>query len=694
MIQAHAIELTTSEPVALAMVAAFWLLSAVLLWLGGTLASNGRSCAWPLSWALLGAGAAVNMCALWVPMALLPTLSGAPLPTPDLVAIALLASTLSCMLVLAGWWLKRKMMQQALLVLPIVAIETISLYWVATPWNLPASSALGGITLLLLMALHTPHVSRLRHHRSVRIACALVASGLVVWACKSGCFPCLSATAGAVSASMTLTALSGMALMSLMAFALIVLIQQVPLRELGLAHDSHRRPFFSDALTRLPTRTFLEKRMASIAKKCDERKTRMALLFIDLDGFKPVNDTFGHGYGDAILQQVGKRLRLLARSGHAVARVGGDEFMLLLRDIDSDEDVALLARRLIKHLSQPYQVEQQELTISCSIGIVTYPDYGDLSKLIARSDAAMYAAKRSGGACYCFYSPTMDADTEKSFELLRNLRDAVEHNSFELFYQPKINVRSGKVTAVEALIRWQDNGQGVILPSVFIPVAERFGLMGSMGDWVIEDACRQIHQWRDEGLKMPVAINLSAIQLRQKDLAQRISDALQRHRVDPAMLTCEITESAAMEDTQITQETLQHLGRLGVHISIDDFGTGHSSLSYLRQLPAEELKIDRSFIVDIDCSTDARAVVDAVVKLAHALGLRVVAEGVENTRQQEVLIALGCDELQGFLYAPPMSAHKVLQAYLKSEKSEPVADASTANGTDPLFSAAQTRPST
>ena len=685
MLDANAIELTTSKPVALAMLVAFWLVCAALLWLGGNLASNGRGCAWPLSGALLGAGAAVNTCALWVPMALLPRLSGVPLKTPDLVAIAFLSATLSGLLVLTGWWLKRKMTSHALSVLPLLGVQTFALYWVSTSWGLLASFALAIVTLALLVALHSPHVSGWRHHRWIRQGSALLAAAFLIGASKDACFPCLGNNAESLLTSMTLIALSLMALMAFLGYALLVLIQQVPLRELGLAHDSHRRPFFNDALTRLPTRTFLEKRMRAIAAKCDERRTRMALLFIDLDGFKPVNDTFGHGHGDAVLQQVGKRLRMLARSGHVVARVGGDEFMLLLRDIETDEQVSVLARRLIKHLSQPYQVEQKELTISCSIGIVTYPDSSDVGKLIARSDAAMYAAKRSGGSCFCFYSASMDADTEKSFELLRDLREAVELKAFELYYQPKINVRSGKVTAVEALIRWQDNGQGVILPSVFVPIAERFGLMGSMGDWVIEEACRQIRQWLDEGLRMPVAINLSAVQLRQKDLAQRIANALQRHFVDPAMLTCEITESAAMEDTRTTQETLRQLGQLGVHISIDDFGTGHSSLSYLRQLPAEELKIDRSFIVDIDSSTDARAVVDAVVKLAHALGLRVVAEGVENPRQQEVLVALGCDELQGFLYAPPMSARNLLLNYRETEH-----DSGADN--DSLFAATGTWP--
>jgi EAL domain-containing protein (putative c-di-GMP-specific phosphodiesterase class I) len=230
----------------------------------------------------------------------------------------------------------------------------------------------------------------------------------------------------------------------------------------------------------------------------------------------------------------------------------------------------------------------------------------------------------------------------------------------ELFYQPKIDAKSGKVTAAEALLRWKHQRRGMVPPDVFIPLAERHGLIGVLGNWVIEEACRQARLWREQGLRMRLAVNLSALQMRQEDLVERIEEALRQHRIDPSLITCEITESVAMEDTKATQETFRRLGSAGIHLSIDDFGTGYSSLSYLRKLPAEELKIDRSFVMDIENSPDARAVVDAVVKLAHALGLRVVAEGVENERQQELLTAMGCDEMQGYLFAKPMSARALL----------------------------------
>ncbi|HEX7440009.1 MAG TPA: bifunctional diguanylate cyclase/phosphodiesterase, partial [Caldimonas sp.] len=424
-----------------------------------------------------------------------------------------------------------------------------------------------------------------------------------------------------------------------------------------------------DSLTQLPTRVYFEDRLAAAATKADANATRLALLFIDLDGFKPVNDTYGHSVGDQVLEQVGQRLKSLSRGRDVVARVGGDEFLLLLSNVSAEDAIAHVATRLIGGLSQAYAVDGREVIISCSVGIALYPDGCSHGKLIARADAAMYAAKRSGGSTHCFYSPAMDADAERQFDLLRDLRKALQNKEMELFYQPKIDVKSGKVTATEALLRWKHPTRGVILPSVFIPIAERFGLIIALGNWVIEDACRQSRAWRDKGLRMRVAINLSAHQMRQDDIVERITDALQRHRIHPSLLTCEITETAAMEDTKATQETFRRLGELGTHLSIDDFGTGYSSLSYLRKLPAEELKIDRSFIMDLEHSADARAVVDAVIKLAHALGLKVVAEGVENQRQQQILVDMACDELQGFLFAKPMSA-RALQLWAINDRTE------------------------
>ena len=433
-----------------------------------------------------------------------------------------------------------------------------------------------------------------------------------------------------------------------------------PARRAGAGATATAAVPLVDSLTQLPTRVYFEDRLAAAATKADAQAGRLALLFIDLDGFKPVNDTYGHSIGDLVLEQVGHRLKAMSRGKDVVARVGGDEFLLLLSNVQTEDAVAQVATRLIQGLSHPYAVEGREVMISCSVGIAMYPDGCSHAKLIARADAAMYASKRAGGSNHCFYSTAMDADAEAQFTLLRDLRKAVASKEFELFYQPKIDSQSGKVTAVEALLRWKHPTRGVLLPNVFIPIAERFGLIGQLGNWVIEDACRQSRAWRDKGLRMRVAINLSAHQMRQDDIVERITGALQQYKIHPSLLTCEITESAAMEDTKTTQATFRRLGELGTHLSIDDFGTGYSSLAYLRKLPAEELKIDRSFIMDLEHSADARAVVDAVIKLAHALGLKVVAEGVENQRQQAILAEMQCDELQGYLFAKPMSARALL----------------------------------
>ena len=445
----------------------------------------------------------------------------------------------------------------------------------------------------------------------------------------------------------------------LLASLLVAVLQQATRRSADRPR-TQRTESAVDALTQLPTRVYFEGQLAAQVAKADSTKSRLALLFIDLDGFKPVNDSFGHSSGDLVLKQVGERLRANLRSGDVLTRIGGDEFVLMVTGNPKDAAVAEVAKRLIENISQPYEIEDRQVVISCSIGIVLYPDSGAHTKLMARADAAMYAAKRSGGACHCFYTPEMDEDARDKFDLLRDLRQALDNNELEMFYQPKVDSISGKVTAAEALMRWKHPTRGMVPPNVFIPVAERFGLIVALGNWVIEDTCRQARRWREHGLRMRLAINLSAHQMRQEDLVQRIEDALERHRIDPSLLTCEITESVAMEDTKATQETFRQLGKAGIHLSIDDFGTGYSSLSYLRRLPAEELKIDRSFVMDIESSADARAVVDAVVKLAHALGLRVVAEGVETPGQQKILGDMGCDEMQGFLFAKPMSARSLL----------------------------------
>jgi diguanylate cyclase (GGDEF)-like protein len=421
---------------------------------------------------------------------------------------------------------------------------------------------------------------------------------------------------------------------------------------------------FRDALTGLPNRLHFEEQLDATLALVGRSSASMAVCFIDLDGFKAVNESFGHAAGDEVLREVGRRLSGQKRPGDSVARIGGDEFLLLLAEPGSQERVAALAQQALHALMAPYPLPTvgtggSEVRLSCSVGIAIFPEHGPMSRLITHADAAMFAVKRTGGSTYAFFDPRMELDASDQLELQTDLRQAIERGELALYYQPKVDARSRECTGVEALVRWQHPKRGAVGPTELIAVAERFGLIGAIGQWVIDEACRQMRSWDDEGLRLRVAVNLSAQQLRQDDLVQRIRQSFEAHRVDASLFAFEITESVAMEDTSATMRTFAQLARAGVALAIDDFGTGHSSLAYLRTLPARQLKIDRSFIGDLGLSGDAMAVVDAVIRLAHALGLRVVAEGVETDRQCEILATLGCDEFQGYLFARPMQAQQV-----------------------------------
>jgi len=638
--------------------------SAGLLWLAAGIAIAAATRGASVAVVLLGVASLLGACALWWPGQLIPA---APMLGTGQDAWRLFAHLPALLLALLASGVALAIEQRrfawalgAGAVLPMLAYGHAMLF---APGMLRSTALPGpigpGVFMLVISAglvLLQFNWKRPRLALAVRAACATAIGGLASFAAA------LSAPADAPGAAGPWVHVPAMA--ALLVLAGVVLLVARRSTGSGAAALPHRQWGSSeDSLTGLPTRVFFERRLYDSAKRCDARKGRLAVLFIDLDGFKPVNDSFGHSSGDRVLERVGKRLQGLVRGNDVVARVGGDEFVLLLNGATQDA-AAQAAAAVIEALSKPYSIEDREVTISCSIGIAVYPDRCAANKLIARADAAMYAAKRSGGSRHCFFSPEMDMDAEANFDMVRDLRQALaagdKNEALELYFQPKIDAVSGKVTAAEALVRWKHPQRGLIGPDAFVPLAERSGLIGPLGNWVIEAACRQARSWRDRGLRMRVAINLSAHQMRQDDLADRIADALRRYRIHPSLLTCEITESAAMEDTGTTQETFRRLGELGAHLSIDDFGTGYSSLSYLRQLPAEELKIDMSFVKDVDRSADARAVVDAVVKLAHALGLKVVAEGVETPRQQQALVELGCDELQGYLFAKPMTGRALL----------------------------------
>ena len=638
--------------------------SAGLLWLAASIAMAAATRGASVAVVLLGVSSLLGACALWWPGQLMPA---APMVGTGHDAWRLFAHLPALLLALLASGVALAIEQRrfawalgAGAVLPMLAYGHAMLFapGLLRPMALPGLVGPGAFMLLIAAGLVLLQFNwkRPRLAFAVRAACAMAIAGLVSVAAV------VSAAAEAPAAAGPWVHVPAMA--ALLVLAVVVRVVARRSAATGAPAQPHRQwGSNEDSLTGLPTRVFFERRLYESAKRCDARKGRLAVLFIDLDGFKPVNDSFGHSSGDRVLERVGKRLRTLVRSNDVAARVGGDEFVLLLNGA-TQESAAQTAAFVIDALSKPYSIEEREVTISCSIGIAMYPDRCAANKLIARADAAMYAAKRSGGSRHCFFSPEMDMDAEANFDMVRDLRQALAapdgSEGLELHFQPKIDVASSKVTGAEALVRWRHPQRGLIGPDAFVPLAERSGLMGPLGNWVIEAACKQARTWRDSGLRMRVAINLSAHQMRQDDLADRIADGLRRHRIHPSLLTCEITESAAMEDTGTTQETFRRLGELGAHLSIDDFGTGYSSLSYLRQLPAEELKIDMSFVKDVDRSPDARAVVDAVVKLAHALGLKVVAEGVETPRQQQALVELGCDELQGFLFAKPMTGRALL----------------------------------
>jgi len=434
---------------------------------------------------------------------------------------------------------------------------------------------------------------------------------------------------------------------------------------LKAANDELQHRAFSDPLTGLPNRLLFEDRLRQALLRLDRANQggvveRLAVLFIDLDGFKPINDSFGHAAGDVILRCAADRLRREARDGDTVARVGGDEFLLLLENVKDEAACIAVAERALKALSQPFELSEKQVQIACSIGIAVHPGHGERSKLVANADAAMYAAKRAGGSCHVLFEPHMGSDASAQLELQNDLRHALARGELSLHYQPKIDGQDGQICGVEALLRWTHPQHGMVSPAVFIALAERFGLIGQLGSWVIDEACRQIAEWKRRGANLRVAINISAHQLRDNSLVARIEQALARHGVPASQLLCEITETVAMEDMKATQRTFDGLARIGVFLSIDDFGSGYSSLNYLRQLPARQLKIDRSFVNDLEFSEDARSVVNAVVKLAHALNLRVVAEGVETAAQRDILLAMHCDELQGYFFARPMTAQALL----------------------------------
>lgn len=417
-----------------------------------------------------------------------------------------------------------------------------------------------------------------------------------------------------------------------------------------------------DNLTRLPNRLLLEDRLSQALKVAHREQSRFAVMFMDLDGFKAVNDAYGHHLGDQLLISVTERLRACVCPQDTLARLGGDEFVLLA-DISDPDDAASLATKLVQCVSEPFVLSRYSLSVSLSIGIAVYPDDGETGRdLLLHSDAAMYHTKSAGRNGYSFFEASMNANAVEQLQLLHDLRLAVSNGELRLHYQPKFKAPAGPVRGFEALLRWQHPQRGLLSPDVFLPLAEKTGLIIPIGKWVLNEACRQLHEWHLHGYRQwTVAVNLSAVQFEQPDLVGTVTQAISRNEISPEMLTIEVTETVAMRSPETTIDTLEKLKQLGVKASIDDFGTGYSSLLYLKRLPATELKIDRAFVKEMSAGNEDSVIVSAIIALAKALGMEVVAEGVETAEQQAFLTGLGCETLQGFLLDRPMAPEQILR---------------------------------
>ena len=429
-----------------------------------------------------------------------------------------------------------------------------------------------------------------------------------------------------------------------------------------------------DSLTGLPNRALFRDRLAQAMKRAQRSSTPMALMFLDLDRFKVVNDSLGHEVGDRLLQHVARTITDCLRSVDSVARLdhedpylvsrlGGDEFTVIAEGIAGAEDAALVAQRLLEALNSPFIVGDEEIIVSASIGITTYPtDDVDLDTLLRHTDMAMYRAKSSGRDTYCFFSDDLNASVSARLSMEGSLRRALERDEFALHYQPKADLKTGEVTCVETLIRWHCPGRGLVPPDRFIAVLEDTGLILQVGAWVIRTACAQLATWDREGMPpLRLAINVSARQFRHPFLVALVEDTLRECGIEPGRIEIELTESLLMEDTEVTRGMLANFARIGLRLALDDFGTGHSSLAYLKRFRIDTLKIDRSFVTALPDAEEDRAIAGAVVALGHSMGMTVVAEGVETQAQCDILRDLGCDEIQGYLLSPPLAPPEFCQ---------------------------------
>lgn len=420
----------------------------------------------------------------------------------------------------------------------------------------------------------------------------------------------------------------------------------------------------SDPLTELYNRYKFHDELVHLTDEANTRGESFAMLFIDLDRFKNINDSLGHQIGDRLLRKVAQRLKDITRGQFLLARMGGDEFVVLMRHITGEGAAASLARSINLSLADPFQIDNYTLRTSCSIGIALFPGHSQQSQVLWRyADTAMYQAKQAGGNRYQFFTPEIGAQVQARISMEHDLNLALSNHEFSLHFQPQVDLQTGRVTGAEALVRWQHPTKGMISPAQFIPVAEEIGLIGKLGDWILDEALQHLQTWLQSDPAFTLAVNISAKQV-TRDLPSQLQHKLTRQQIPPNALELEITESLLMENLNLVTPLLGDIRNLGINFALDDFGTGYSSLSYLRHLPIQKLKIDRAFVKNLETNQDDAALVNAIIAMASSLNLHVLAEGVETTGQQAILQRHGCMRFQGYLFGKPVAANEFTEHYL------------------------------
>ncbi|HET6265823.1 MAG TPA: EAL domain-containing protein [Usitatibacter sp.] len=444
--------------------------------------------------------------------------------------------------------------------------------------------------------------------------------------------------------------------------------------ELSSALSTIQRMATHDTLTGLPNRALFNETLAHAIARAQRHSSRLAIFFLDLDRFKNINDTLGHGVGDRVLQEAARRLIASVRASDLMARLGGDEFVLLVEDFEGTSDLADIAAKVVAAFEPTTTIDGHELALSASVGICAFPEDGrDAQELLSNADIAMYRAKEQGRNRFCFYAAELNQLSEERLALEAGLRHALERGEIEIFYQPKIEFRTGRVTGVEALIRWRHPTLGLLMPDRFISLAEENGVIIPIGYWTLRRVCERARRWHDDGLHLSMAVNLSASQFHQPELVAELAAILKTTGLAPDALELEITESMVMKDPERAVRIMEALRAMGVRLSIDDFGTGHSSLGYLKRFPINQLKVDRTFVRDLPHNGDDIAITRAVIAMAHSLKMSVVAEGVEHQQQFDLLRAEGCDEFQGYFCRPPLEEGELMRFLVEERASRGLA---------------------